>query len=268
MNAIQDQHPLLKKHVEYDCNLSLSSQITTFIRSALSSGELTPGDALPTEAALCSAYGVSRTTVRQAIGDLVDEGLLARVRGKGTFVCEKKVRLPMNRIYSFSHELRQSGIVPSSRIVDVSSVDRSAVGENGEILFMTSPEEQIYRICRVRMADDVPVLLEPTFIPTHCLPNLNPERLEKESLYDMLCAAGILPSHSTETYESVMIRGTDAELLELPRPAPGFSVQRIITSTTGGVFEITRSLMRGDRSKLVVSLAQYACSIDKHYYHG
>ena len=108
MNAIQDQHPLLKKHVEYDCNLSLSSQITTFIRSALSSGELTPGDALPTEAALCSAYGVSRTTVRQAIGDLVDEGLLGRVRGKGTFVCEKKVRLPMNRIYSFSHELRQS----------------------------------------------------------------------------------------------------------------------------------------------------------------
>jgi GntR family transcriptional regulator len=263
---MEKQTKLLACKIEYESSYSLTRQVGNFIRTALSNGELKPGDMLPTEEELCAAFDVSRPTVRQAIGVLVEEGLLARVRGKGTFVCERKIRRRMEQVYSFSHEMRQLGKEPSSKLMDVTTVKIEKVPSARGVLCLASPDEPIYRIYRIRKADGEPMLLETTYIPSHYLPNLQACQLETQSLYDMLCAGGTYPARAEETYECVMIRKNDANLLGLEKPAPGFLIERIAMSTSGEAYELTRSLMRGDRSKLVVTLEHYAYSVGKMYY--
>ena len=108
---------LLRQDLSMESELTLSYQLGQFVRRLVSSGELEPGDLIPTEEAFCNAYNVSRSTVRAALKGLVDAGLLVRVRGKGTYVSGQKLHRKMESVYSFTHEMEAAGIQPSSRIL-------------------------------------------------------------------------------------------------------------------------------------------------------
>lgn len=247
---------LLHQDLSMESTLTLSYQLGQFIRRLVDSGELEAGDVIPTEEAFCQAYNVSRSTVRAALKGLVDEGLLVRVRGKGTFVSGQKLRRKMESVYSFTHEMEAAGIRPSSRILAFRKIHPSR--DVAKILFDSSTSDQeVYSIIRIRLADNVPHLMETAFIPVNIIPGLTEERLQGNSLYDILRdEAGVVPYHAEESYESCVIEKGVCDLMGCPKNTPGFFIQRIAYDKDGRIYELTQSVMRGDRSKLVVSLNQ------------
>ena len=254
----------LEENLSYESSLPLYYQLNLIIRRMLENGDLSPGDMLPTEEDFCNTYQLSRSTVRQALSALVDDGLLVRVRGKGTFVSKQKLRRRVESVYSFTHEIEAAGMKASSRIVTFRKIKPH--GDIANILSMRHDEEEVFYIIRIRMADDVPMLMETVFIPVHFIPNLTEERLQGRSLYNILRdEEGVFPAYAEESYESIIIEKGICALLECPSNTPGFYIERRTTGKEGGVYELTQSIMRGDRSKIVITLKQGSYSFKKQY---
>lgn len=145
----------------------------------IESGALVPGDVLPSERALAVQHGLSRMTVRQALTDLVNAGILYREQGRGTFVSARKMQ--QRNISSFSETVREMGFTPSTKVM--------------EFAVITPPEDiaaklmvkdaNVFRALRVRLADTVPVAVEEVFIPFHICPGLEKNDLQS-SLYSVI----------------------------------------------------------------------------------
>lgn len=255
---------LLQHELSLESGTALSSQLSQFIRSMIENGEVESGEMIPTEEAFCNAYNLSRSTVRQALQELVRDGLLARVRGKGTFVQGPKLHRKMESVYSFTHEMIAAGLEPSSRILAFRQAQPSK--DVAKALFGSSDaKEQVFIIIRIRLANDVPMLLETAYIPVSKIPGLTEEKLDGHSLYDMLRdEANVTPLYAEESYESCLIEKGTCELLNCPYGTTGFAIQRLAYDRNDCIYEMTRSVMRGDRSKLVVTLRQGDSPIKRH----
>ncbi|MEA5013745.1 MAG: GntR family transcriptional regulator [Candidatus Limiplasma sp.] len=255
---------LLQQDFSMESNLALSYQLSQIVRQLVDSGELAAGDLIPTEEAFCNAYNISRSTVRQALKVLVVDGLLVRVRGKGTFVSGKKLRRKMESVYSFTHEMEAMGKKASSRIL----VFRKMMPANDVAQFLFDSNEdasEVYHIIRIRMADGVPLLMESVYIPVSVIPGLTEERLQGNSLYDILRDdAGVIPVHAEESYESILLDKGTCDLLGCPKNTTGFFIRRLAYDKDDRVYELTQSVMRGDQSKIVVSLTQGNYSVKRN----
>ena len=112
-----ERNPILTAKLSLSSDIPLYTQLVGIIKRHISSGALAVGELLPSEAELCRALDISRTTVRQAIGELEEEGLVVRKRGKGTFVADPSTNRRGVR-YSFTTEVSSMGKSPSSTLVD------------------------------------------------------------------------------------------------------------------------------------------------------
>ena len=101
-------NPILEANLQADNSVPLYFQLVSIIKRYVSAGILSPGDLLPSETELCANLGISRSTVRQAIGSLEDEGLVVRKQGRGTFVAEPKMRRRSENVYSFTSEIKSN----------------------------------------------------------------------------------------------------------------------------------------------------------------
>jgi GntR family transcriptional regulator len=170
----------------------LYQQLMRRLKNDINAGVYPAGGRIPSEQALCDCYGVSRVTVRKALLDLVQDGLLLRRQGKGTFVADARLTRDLQHITSFTDACRGMGRTASSRLLDVKripanpeDVEKLGVADGGEVI----------ELCRLRLCDGEPVMLEYNRFPTQY------DFLEKEppvgSLYDALRARGLLPSRAT-----------------------------------------------------------------------
>ena len=127
--------------------VALYYQLETILRRRVESGDFAPGDQLPTEDELMEQFGVSRATVRRALADLSDQGLLVRRAGKGTFVIGPKLNQGLNVLVSFSEQIRAIGKTPSSRllVLDVrsasSEVQTSAKKVTDHVVELIKPQD-------------------------------------------------------------------------------------------------------------------------------
>jgi GntR family transcriptional regulator len=230
-------------------------QLGKILRRMIAAQEYRPGEQIPTEAALCRAYGVSRITVREAINTLAQEGLLQRRQGRGTFVARQKLRRNIARLYSFSSDMRELGIAPRSRMLALRREEADA--RAAERLCLPESNRFVTRIRRVRIANDIPVLLEDTLVPDHLCPGLADRELVNGSLYRYLTEdCHLVLHHAEETYESVILSRADAQVLGCgsTRPVPAFALQRIAFLADGSPIELTRSVGRGDMLTLAVTM--------------
>src|SRR5262249_60728269 len=140
------------------------------------------GDAIPSERHLAGDLGVSRLTLRAAVHDLVREGYLVRRRGAGTFVAEPKVAKGMT-ISSFSNDMRQRGLAPGSRTLELHVVPAGA--RLGRILHV-SPAEPVIVAKRLRLADGEPMAIELLHVRESLLPGLTAPDLDEDSFYELL----------------------------------------------------------------------------------
>lgn len=213
---------------------------------------LQPGDAIPSERQLSIDFAVSRLTVRAALDDLVREGYLTRRRGAGTFVSEPKVAKGMTIVASFSDDMRERGMRPGSRTLDLSVIPAGA--RLGRILHV-SPSEPVVAVKRLRLADDDPMAIELLHVRESLVPGLTAAELETNSFYDLLSARwGVEIVGGTQTCEPTVTNDEESAALGVPLHSPALLFERVTRSAAGDVVEFTSSTYRGDRYRLVSEL--------------
>ena len=223
-------------------------QLRQLIRDAITEGKLGKGDALPAERDLAVEYEVSRITVRRAIGELVEEGLLSRHRGAGTFVATR-VEKSFSKLSSFSEDMAARGRKPSSSWVGRSS---GTVSPEEAIAFGVSPGVPVYRFQRLRYADDVPMALEFSTILADALPTMD---AVEDSLYAALAANGMRPVRALQRLRAIPFGNEHSKMLSVAPGSPGLLIERRAFLRDGRTVELTRSYYRGDAYDFVAELS-------------
>lgn len=235
------------------------------ILEASARDELPPHAPVGSERSLMARYGVSRATVREAVGQLVSDGLLYRVHGKGTFVAPARVDSALH-LASFTQEMRRRGLEPATRVLEVSRVEPPArvaaeltLSVDGERATEREPGDpagrsgRAWRLERLRSAAGEPMALELGWYPETLLPDLDAHDLTA-SVYTLLAQTYGLTLDSAR--QSVWAESADARqarLLGVAEGAPLLAFRR--TSAAGAVVvEHNLSWYRGDRYQVHMSL--------------
>ncbi|KQT34634.1 GntR family transcriptional regulator [Sphingomonas sp. Leaf412] len=222
-------------------------QLRQLLRDAITGRVLAEDDAIPAERELALEYDVSRITVRKAIGGLVEEGLLTRRRGAGTFVAAR-VEKSFSTITSFSEDMESRGRVPSSQWVSRTS---GTVTPQEALSLGLSPGTPVYRFHRLRFADGVPMALEMSTIAGFCLASADDVG---GSLYAALDAAGYRPVRALQRLRAVAFSADHAAMLAVEKGHAGLSIERRGFLRDGRAVEFTQSYYRGDAYDFVAEL--------------
>lgn len=211
--------------------------------------ELAPDAPIPSERELMASYGVSRMTVREAIGQLVSEGKLYSVRGKGTFVARPTVESQLH-LASFTEDMRRRGLDPSTVIL---RAELAEPPQQVRSALRIPVEQQAYHFERLRIADGTPMALEDSWYPTGPLPDLLDRDLTG-SLYTIFAEYYDLAIDSAQqAVWSAVAETAVARPLGVRAGAPLLVFQR--TSSAGYLaVEHTTSWYRGDRYRIHMTL--------------
>jgi GntR family transcriptional regulator len=219
------------------------------ILTELVTTRLRPGDMLPSERQLCADYGVSRITVREALGQLVSEGLLVRTQGKGTFVAHRPARSRLH-IASFHEDMRRMGLEPSTVVL---SAGRATPPPETLQRLRLSPQSPAYHVRRLRLADGVPMSVDDAWYSADLLPGLDGMDL-RSSLYDVLARQYGRPiDHAEQTVGAGLAGAELGRLLGIPGSGPVLRFDRLSFSR-GDPVEHARSWYRADRYELFMGL--------------
>jgi GntR family transcriptional regulator len=229
-------------------NRPLYQQLERALRTAIESGHLVPEDALPAERDLATDFGVSRITVRKAIDGLVQEGLLVRRQGSGTFV-RGRVEKNFSKLTSFSEDMRARGRTPHSVWLKRSN---GTVTPEEAMSLRSSPGTPVFRFHRIRYADDAPMALERATVLADCLPSID---AVESSLYEALERSGHRPVRALQRLRAVLFDAEKAELLAARANDPGLLVERIGFDREGRAIEFSQSWYRGDTYDFVAELS-------------
>lgn len=241
-----------KNIINQDNTQPLYHQILNYIRHQIKTGTLKPGDPVPPESQLSEMYGVSRTTIRQALNRLVEENLIIRRRGKGTVISNQKFNRDINHLYSFTEDMKAMNVQPHSKILScliLKAPDRILLALNLPV------HADVLKLERVRYANVDAILVETTYLPLYLCPGINQEDFTDTSLYDVLRSRYSLNLfRAIETYEATKLDKKTAGLLGCKSSAPAFSICRIAYLDSGIPFEYTTSLVRSDKCVFKVEL--------------
>jgi GntR family transcriptional regulator len=211
------------------------------------------GDAIPSERQLGIDLGVSRLTVRAALDEHVREGYLVRRRGAGTYVAEPKVAKGIN-INSFSDDMRERGMQPASRTLDLSVIPAGA--RLGRILHV-SPAEPVVAVKRLRLADGEPMAIELLHVRQALVPGMTASDLEQNSFYDLLASRYDLSIiGGSQTIEPTVTNEEESAALGVPLHSPAFLFERTSRDDSGRIVEFVQSVYRGDRYRIVTELSR------------
>jgi len=208
------------------------------------------GDALPSERRLAEELGVSRPTLRQAIDGLVADGLLDRRHGSGTYVAEPRIAVSLT-MTSFTEDMIRRGMKPGGRVL---SFRTETAGPRIGRRLALPPEEEVFTIRRLRLADGATMAIETLYLARALLPGLRRHDLEGQSFYDLLRGAGVVIASGTETIEPTVTTAEEAAELGVPVHTPAFLFERITRDAGGRPLEYVRSVYRGDRYRLELDL--------------
>jgi GntR family transcriptional regulator len=212
---------------------------------------MSPGTPVPPERELAQRYGTSRTTVRQALAELVIEGRLLRMQGKGTFVAVPKVAQVLE-LSSYTEGMRAQGLHPQTHILDSGYV--SADDELAALLDIR-PGNRVLRIHRLRLADGQPMSVDASHLSARRFPGLHRSLERHPSLYEALATDyGVEVAEAQETIETVLADPRDARLLGVDVGLPLLLLSRHSFASGGTPVEWAQSRYRGDRYKLVTRL--------------
>jgi GntR family transcriptional regulator len=221
------------------------------LRREIETGRFAETQLLPAERVLCELLDVSRTTLRKAIADLVDEGVLLHRHGAGTFIHRARLHVdqPSSRLTSFTEDMQLRGLEASSR-----ELERGVFLPTPEEAMMlgAGPNERVFRLGRLRLADGLPMAIERATVPLRFLPELE---AVGASLYEALAARGFKPTRGLQRLRAILVSDVDAELLGIERNSPALHIQRIAYLTDGSCVEFTKSLYRADAYDFVSELA-------------
>ena len=238
--------------VDRDSGSPLYEQIGRSLRAAIASEHFPAHAALPTERALADGFGVSRITIRKALGQLEKEGLLLRRQGAGTFVApgSSRIEKSLSRITSFSEDMRARGLQPSSAWIAKAA---GIVTPEEALALGLSPGSGIYRLTRIRSADGLPMALESSVLPASCLPAI--ENIGA-SLYEALDKHGNRPWKALQRLRAVSLDEARAAQLGVVPGAPALLIERRSFARSGAPIEVTTAYYRGDAYDFLTEITE------------
>jgi GntR family transcriptional regulator len=217
------------------------------LRDLMASDKLRASDFLPPERDIAKALGVSRITVRKALDGLEQEGLIERRRGSGTVVT-KRLQHDFSALTSFTAEVLARGGAPRSEWLERSSAAASA----DETFLLGFPTGlPLYRMKRVRFADDVPMAVEHSTVPADTLAAVD---AVEDSLYDAMKANGARPARAWQRLQAIVFDEALAGMIGVDVGAPGLLVERRSFDAVGRLIEVTKTYCRGDSYDFVSEL--------------
>jgi GntR family transcriptional regulator len=227
------------------------SRIERWLAGVIGRGRLSAGDRLPAEGALASVLGVSRMTLRQALGALEARGLLRRKRGRGggTFVSRPRIECDLTGLPGFTEQMRRANVRAGARVVRAGLV--VAEDDVRRALDLDRGVE-VYEIIRVRSANREPLALEETYLSANDFPGLLDHRLTG-SLYSLMRRTYDLAPHTArEWLEPVIADEDQARLLETEPGSALMLVTRTAYTESGRPIEHAFDRYRADRTRIAL----------------
>ena len=193
-------------------------QTADLIQGQISDGSLAAGARLPPERELCQQLGISRVTLRKALNQLVEAGVLNASHGRGWYVAKKPTRREWpNTLESFSETAARMGLEPRSEVL-CAEVVPATLDEAEELSI--APGTDLFRLERVRLLDQVPIALDLTKIGLAVVPGIAKADFAAASLYSTLAEAGIEPQRADSTMEAREADATEARYLRIAEGKP------------------------------------------------
>jgi GntR family transcriptional regulator len=211
------------------------------------------GMRLPPERELAERLGVARETLRRALQDLQGSGQLDRRQGAGTFVSGHAWLKPL-QLHSFSEDMRERGLVPSSQILSTRVLRADA---KVALRLKIVPGSLAIEVRRLRLASGEPMALEQAFLAKDRLPGFDPAVLATQSLYELLARQhGIHVRNAAQEITATVLAEDEAALLDVAPFSPALMVERQVFSTDGEVVEYGKSIYRADRYRFEVNVGR------------
>lgn len=254
MDAIEE---LCRNPLDTSSPTPLYQQLKQRLLQLIAVGAFPEGTPMPTEQQLCQALGLSRATVRRCFKDLVDQGHVARRRGKGTFPVTTSAEA-IDIMIGFSDEMAHAGKTPSSRLVGFKKI------EGGERIcrpLKVHAGTPLWQTRRLRLADNKPLRLETSYIPCELCPSLTQDNVAN-SLYAYLAEnARIIPARAEDVYEAVTLDAAEAKLLAVPSGAAALHCLRISYDSYDRPFELSSVYARGDAYRLGINIDEHGTTL-------
>jgi len=226
------------------------------ILNQVNSGQLEANQRLPSESELCRIYSVGRNTIRRAISELVNDGVLRTVPGVGTFVVDTRLDKTAEYLFGFSQEMQFLGKTVSSRVLEAAIIPadpflsrRLQIQLGADVVFLN----------RVRLMDDEPTAIERSYLPHELCPGILEYDFSVNSLYETLSTVyDKRPDHGEQVIEASLATVEVSHLLGLIPPAVVFVFRRETRMASGQVVEYVDSELRADHFRFYTNLRMFA----------
>ena len=235
--------------VNRDSPVPLHHQVRNFLLGCIERAELLPGQKLLQEREYATRFGISLAPVRQAILDLVKEGYLYRVPGRGTFVREQKVEEKISILSSFTESMRTKGLSATLQVIEL----RLGKAPSAVRPMLKTPDQQYVILQRVAMVEGKAMALLTSYLPSQLVPGLDSLDLNGHSLYKTLEERyGIVLARAESTIEVVRCRSAQSTVLGIPQGTPLLQVEGKTYDVTDQFIEFAQVLYRADRFRFTI----------------
>lgn len=232
--------------------IPIYAQLQNIIHEMIDNEELQPHDSIPSEHELCDIHQISRMTVRRAIMTLVNEGVLYRKQGKGTFVAEKKPKYQLSGLKGLTEAMEEIGYKVETKTL---SFQHDTCSKSIASILGLQKDRQAIQIKRLRIVDDIPYAIETVWLHPEKCDGLTKAKLENKSLYDVLRREyKLIPNHAKQTVEPVRLNEFEKNTFHLDTDALGLIFKRTTFSENDEVIEYTKAVYRIDKHKFEMFL--------------
>ncbi|WP_419724961.1 GntR family transcriptional regulator [Terrisporobacter petrolearius] len=243
----------MMKLVDKNSQIPLYIQLIEIIKDMINKNELQEGHYLMSERDICKIQNVSRMTVNKAIINLVNEGVLERRQGKGTFVSYKKQKLTYEKMQGFTEIANEKKLKVKNQILKFKLDKPNEVVK--KYLQIKDDSLLVFHIERVRFVDEDPTILEKIYIPKYMCPDLNEDLINKNSLYKLYREKYM---HKTQSAKQIInpiaLDKTQSKLLNVDLNSLALKIDRVVFTEKEDVLEYTSSLFITNKHQYEVIL--------------
>lgn len=227
-------------------------QLKEIIVEMIENEELEAHDLIPTERELCKIHDISRMTVRMAIMTLVNEGVLYREQGKGTFVATQKPKHQLSRLKGLTEDMQDMGHKVDTKVLSFKKVPSSKIVAKN--LNLNAGDDAL-EIQRLRIVNDTPYAIETAWFNPAKVPNLKRADIEGRSLYEILREEySIVPKYAKQTVDPIQLNEAEKEMFELEGDSLALLFHRSTYTENEEIFEYTKGIYRIDKHKFEIYL--------------
>ena len=231
-------------------------QIAEEIKQKIDAGELQAGDPLPSEAALCEMFQVSRTAVRQALTELERDGMIYKRRGKGSFISDYKININLTQVKpQFMSYTGKNHDLINARVIDKKVVKASRQIAN--YMKIVSAGDQVLMVERLRLVNNIPALIRVTYLPYPAAKSLLDADLTRSLFALLSTACNVSFDHGQSVFEAIQAPEREAKILEIEPGSPMLVAHSNNFNSDETFSEYSCYYMRGDRSRVTAGYVYY-----------